>query len=58
VFDIESGEKQADMEYFTNCLEAIKQNSPSAHVFCLIHKMDLIQRVNDRDAGTCVYECV
>lgn len=25
-----------------DCLEALRANSPDAHVFCLIHKMDLV----------------
>ncbi len=32
-----------DSSSFQSCLEAILQNSPSAKVFCLIHKMDLVQ---------------
>ena len=31
-----------DHEYYQSCLEAILTNSPSAKVFCLVHKMDLI----------------
>ncbi len=31
------------MHYYQSCLEAILQNSPDAKVFCLIHKMDLVQ---------------
>lgn len=31
------------MHYYQSCLEAILQNSPEARVFCLIHKMDLVQ---------------
>ena len=30
------------MEYYASCLQAVKQNSKSARVFCLVHKMDLI----------------
>jgi len=43
VFDIESREVERDFHYYTTCLEAIKNNSPDARIFCLIHKMDLIQ---------------
>ena len=43
VFDVESRELEKDMHYYQSCLEAILQNSPSAKVFCLIHKMDLVQ---------------
>ena len=42
VFDIESRELAKDMEYYASCLQALKQNSKSAKVFCLVHKMDLI----------------
>ncbi|RXG51681.1 Ras-related GTP-binding protein A [Armadillidium vulgare] len=43
VFDVESRELEKDMHYYQSCLEAILQNSPNARVFCLIHKMDLVQ---------------
>ena len=31
------------MHYYQNCLEAIRQSSPRAKIFCLIHKMDLVE---------------
>ncbi len=43
VFDIESVEMEKDMHYYQSCLEAILQNSKDAKIFCLLHKMDLIQ---------------
>uniref|UniRef100_H2YKL6 Ras-related GTP-binding protein n=1 Tax=Ciona savignyi TaxID=51511 RepID=H2YKL6_CIOSA len=43
VFDVESREIERDMHYYQTCLEAILQNSPNAKIFCLIHKMDLVQ---------------
>lgn len=43
VFDVESRELEKDTHYYQSCLEAILQNSPEAKVFCLIHKMDLVQ---------------
>jgi GTPase SAR1 family protein len=43
VFDVESHELEKDMHYYQSCLEAILQNSPNAKIFCLIHKMDLVQ---------------
>ncbi|CAG0920843.1 unnamed protein product [Notodromas monacha] len=49
VFDVESRELEKDMHYYQSCLEAILQNSPEAKVFCLIHKMDLIQE-DQRDS--------
>lgn len=43
VFDVESREVDKDYRNYQSCLEALIQNSPQAEVFCLIHKMDLIQ---------------
>ena len=43
VFDVESREIDKDLHYYQSCLEAILNNSPNAKVFCLIHKMDLVQ---------------
>jgi len=48
VFDIESSERKKDLDQFTNCIDAIKQLSKGAHIFCLIHKMDLIQKEDDK----------
>ena len=41
--------KKRDHEYFVNCIDAIKQNSPKAHIFCLIHKMDLIKDEDEKN---------
>lgn len=49
VFDVESRELDKDMHYYQTCLEAILQNSPEAKIFCLVHKMDLVQE-DQRDA--------
>ncbi|XP_054168493.1 ras-related GTP-binding protein A-like [Oppia nitens] len=43
VFDVESRELEKDMHYYQSCLEAILQFSPETKIFCLIHKMDLVQ---------------
>ncbi|CAG8435322.1 5552_t:CDS:2 [Diversispora eburnea] len=43
VFDVESREIERDMHYYQDCLEAILANSEDAKIFCLIHKMDLVQ---------------
>lgn len=43
VFDVESRELDKDLHYYQSCLEAIMQSSPNAKIFCLIHKMDLIE---------------
>jgi len=44
VFDISAKEyeKERDFAYYTDCLNAIKEYSPEASIFVLIHKMDLI----------------
>jgi Ras-related GTP-binding protein A/B len=43
VFDIESREFAADVVSYSNIIRALHECSPSAKVFCLIHKMDLVQ---------------
>eukprot|EP00474_Spongospora_subterranea_P002447 CRZ02905.1 hypothetical protein [Spongospora subterranea] len=43
VFDITSKETAKDMEYFQECLDTVRSMSPNAKVFCLVHKMDMIQ---------------
>lgn len=43
VFDIESREFERDLITYSSCIEALRDNSPSAHIFCLVHKMDLVQ---------------
>ena len=64
VFDVESRELEKDMHYYQSCLEAILQNSPDAKVFCLVHKMDLVQE-DQRDLvrpqpppSVCMRACV
>jgi len=42
VFDVESSKFKEDLRRYKSCIEAIMQNSKSAKVFCLLHKMDLI----------------
>ncbi|KAG6854692.1 hypothetical protein C0991_002403 [Blastosporella zonata] len=41
VFDIESQGMSKDLEYYRDCMEGLKQFSPEAAVFLLVHKMDL-----------------
>ena len=43
VFDVESREIEKDLHYYQSCLEAILQYSRDAKIFCLLHKMDLVQ---------------
>ncbi|KAJ7633048.1 Gtr1/RagA G protein conserved region-domain-containing protein [Roridomyces roridus] len=47
VFDVETNEMHKDLEYYRDCLEGLRQYSPDAAVFLLVHKMDLAR---DRDA--------
>jgi len=46
VFDVQAREYQNQIYYYQACLEAILKFSPQAKIFCLIHKMDLIQDVH------------
>ncbi|KAG6837253.1 hypothetical protein H0H93_012258 [Arthromyces matolae] len=41
VFDIESQGTGKDLEYYRDCIEGLRQFSPDAAVFLLVHKMDL-----------------
>jgi len=49
VFDVDSKEIDKDVKYYKQCVEAIRQNSKDAKIFCLIHKMDLVPE-EQRDA--------
>ncbi|KAJ7940174.1 Gtr1/RagA G protein conserved region-domain-containing protein [Mycena leptocephala] len=41
VFDVETHEMRKDLEYYRDCLDGLRQFSPEAAVFLLVHKMDL-----------------
>ena len=43
VFDIESREVDKDLATYNAVIQALEEFSPRACVFCLIHKMDLVQ---------------
>ncbi|XP_045687610.1 LOW QUALITY PROTEIN: ras-related GTP-binding protein A-like [Phyllostomus hastatus] len=43
VFDVGSRDLEEDAHLYQSCLEAILQSSPAAGIFCLLHKMDLVQ---------------
>lgn len=43
VFDIESREFERDLITYSSCIEALRDNSSTALIFCLVHKMDLVQ---------------
>jgi len=43
VFDIESRDFPRDLGIFRTVLEALHDGSPDARLFCLFHKMDLVQ---------------
>ncbi|KOS13967.1 ras-related gtp-binding protein a-like protein [Malassezia pachydermatis] len=36
-------EWESDLRYFRDCVSALNTHSPDAEVFCLLHKMDLIE---------------
>lgn len=44
VFDVESREMNKDLEYYRDCLDALRKYSPDAVVFLLVHKMDLVRQ--------------
>lgn len=48
VFDVESKEMNKDVETFARCLKNLREFSPDAKVFVLVHKMDLVH-VDNRD---------
>ena len=43
VFEIESRELERDLATYEAVIEALEELSPHARVFCLVHKMDLVQ---------------
>lgn len=43
VFDIESRELERDLDTYSAVIAALREFSPGAYVFCLVHKMDLVQ---------------
>lgn len=43
VFDVESREFNTDLQFYSSVIDALKTYSKDAKIFCLIHKMDLIQ---------------
>lgn len=44
VFDIESRDFERDLMTYNAVVKALEEYSPHAKVFCLVHKMDLVQR--------------
>ena len=50
VFDIESPQHKRDMEQFLSCIEMVAKysNNEQTKIYCLIHKMDLIHKEEDR----------
>jgi Ras-related GTP-binding protein A/B len=42
VFDVESRDFEGDLTYYKNMIDCLSKLSKEAHVFCLVHKMDLI----------------
>jgi hypothetical protein len=58
VFDVESRELEKDMHYYQSCLEAILQFSPDTKIFCLIHKMDLVQEDQRELVCALIFQCL
>jgi Ras-related GTP-binding protein A/B len=46
VIDVESREGAKDLHYYEASVDALRQNSPQARVFVLVHKMDLVPEAN------------
>jgi len=44
VFEVESRSIARDLEYYAECLAALRKYSPNAAVFLLVHKMDLVRQ--------------
>lgn len=42
VFEVESRNMDKDLDYYRDCLKALREYSPEAAVFLLVHKMDLV----------------
>ncbi|CAO1622555.1 unnamed protein product [Parajaminaea phylloscopi] len=40
---------EADFRYWKDCIRLLSQHSPQAHVFCLLHKMDLVESSRRKD---------
>lgn len=43
VFEVESRSTSRDLDYYQQCLNALRKYSPDAAVFSLVHKMDLVR---------------
>ncbi|KAK9460805.1 Gtr1/RagA G protein conserved region-domain-containing protein [Lipomyces oligophaga] len=52
VFDVESKELRKDIETFVHCLRNLYEFSPSARIFALVHKMDLVVMEKRQDVYT------
>jgi Ras-related GTP-binding protein A/B len=46
VFDVTSKDFNGDLQYYENCLNALTDLSPTAKIFCLVHKLDLLAESN------------
>lgn len=44
VFEVESRSLSRDLEYYQECLAALRKYSPNAAIFLLVHKMDLVRQ--------------
>lgn len=48
VFEVESRNMAKDLQYYRDCLAALQKYSPSAAVFLLVHKMDLVHALREQ----------
>ena len=42
VFDVTTKDFKSELDRFESCIEALRDLSDNARIFCLIHKMDLL----------------
>ncbi|KAI0053881.1 rraga protein [Auriscalpium vulgare] len=42
VFEVESRDMSKDLSYYRDCIDSLRKFSPTANVFLLVHKMDLV----------------
>jgi len=48
VLDVKSEKPEGDLEGYKECLKAIADNSSEAKIFALVHKMDLIEDLEEK----------
>jgi len=48
VFDVESRDRDTDLQYYKDCIQSLSAFTPNAAIFVLVHKMDLVR--GDKEA--------